>query len=87
LALRAFYLASLALLAERSLLTLAKFKSNRDYELELRRRAHALPQLVSRFADNVAVFDRIWYGGHDVNTPLLTQFVRNVDGLRQDGEP
>src|SRR5439155_1506172 len=39
LALRAFYLASLAHLAQRDLIRVAKFKSNRDYEQELRRRA------------------------------------------------
>src|SRR5439155_10075990 len=47
LALRAFYLASLAHLAQRSLITLAHFKSNRDYERELNRRAHALPETMS----------------------------------------
>src|ERR1700733_8371753 len=49
LALRAFYLASLAHLADRNLINLARFKSNRDYERELRWRAHALPALVGVF--------------------------------------
>jgi len=42
LALRAFYLAALAHLAARNLITLARYKSNRDYERELLRRGHAL---------------------------------------------
>jgi len=60
LALRAFYLASLARLAERNLISLAKFKSNRDYEQELRRRGHSFPDMLALFSENVGVFDRIW---------------------------
>jgi hypothetical protein len=82
LALRAFYLASLAHLAGRNLITLAKFKSNRDYELELRRRGHSLPLLLTAFGDNVLVFDRIWYGVHEVNAPLVSQFADNVERIR-----
>src|SRR2546423_5252771 len=65
LALRAFYLASLAHLAGRHLISLAKFKSNHDYERELRRRGHSFPELLSLFGENVQVFDRIWYGMHE----------------------
>ena len=60
LALRAFYLASLAHLAQRNLISLAKFKSNRDYERELGRRGHAFPELLAVFGENVSVFDRTW---------------------------
>src|SRR5439155_14205647 len=41
LAMRALYLPTLAHLAQRNLIALAKFKSNREYESELRRRGHA----------------------------------------------
>ena len=58
---RAFYFASLAQLAARGLITVAKFKSNRDYERELQRRGHSLPELLASFGDNVSVFDRTWY--------------------------
>ena len=50
LAMRAFYFSSLAHLAARSLVSLAKFKSNRDYERELLRRSHALPALSASFS-------------------------------------
>jgi len=82
LALRAFYLASLAHLAGRNLITLAKFKSNRDYECELRRRGHSFPELLAVFGDNVSVFDRIWYGLHEVNGRLVNQFADNVERIR-----
>jgi hypothetical protein len=82
LALRAFYLASLANLAARNLITLAKFKSNRDYQLELSRRGHSFPDLLSVFGANVSVFDRIWYGLHEINRDLVNQFAANVDRIR-----
>jgi hypothetical protein len=82
LALRAFYLSSLAHLADRNLIALAKFKSNLDYARELGRRAHALPDLLDVFAQNIFVFDRAWYGLHEVNSALLDQFARNVERMK-----
>ncbi|HYV27606.1 MAG TPA: DUF4129 domain-containing protein [Candidatus Eisenbacteria bacterium] len=82
LAIRAFYLASLAHLAERRLITLARFKSNRDYENELRRRGHALPGLLPAFGENVSVFDRIWYGLHEANQELVNHFAANVERIK-----
>jgi hypothetical protein len=82
LALRAFYFASLAHLATRNLISLARFKSNREYERELGRRGHAFPQLLSVFGENVSVFERTWYGLHDINTELVRRFAENVDRIK-----
>jgi uncharacterized membrane protein len=82
LALRAYYLASLAHLATRNLVSLARFKSNRDYERELNRRRHALPEVADRFSANVSVFDRTWYGLHEVTRDLLDQFAGNVEKIK-----
>jgi hypothetical protein len=82
LAMRAFYLASLAHLAERNLISLARFKSNRDYERELRRRAHSFQNLPAVFGDNVLVFERIWYGMHEANPELVGQFAANVEKIK-----
>ncbi|HZV33546.1 MAG TPA: hypothetical protein VFB72_03145, partial [Verrucomicrobiae bacterium] len=82
LALRAFYFASLSHLASRSLSSIAKFKSNRDYERELRRRGHSLPDLLSLFGENVSVFDRVWYGLHDVNQDIIGNFLVNVEKIK-----
>jgi hypothetical protein len=81
-ALRAFYLASLAHLARCELITIAKFKSNREYELELRRRAHALADLATVFAQSVSVFERVWYGMHDVNAELVEDFSAKVERIK-----
>ena len=82
LALRAFYLASLAHLAERNLISLARFKSNHDYERELTRRAHSFPTLRQLFGENVSAFDRVWYGTHAANGELVDQFANNVERLK-----
>jgi hypothetical protein len=82
LALRAFYLASLAHLADRNLVSLARFKSNRDYQRELQRRAHAFPTLQTLFGENVSCFDRVWYGQHEATGELVTQFAANVERIK-----
>src|SRR5262249_51932273 len=85
LALRAFYLASLAHLAERNLIALARFKSNRDYELELGRRAHSFPSLLQLFGEDVGAFDRVWYGTHEASGELVEQFAANVERIKTGG--
>lgn len=85
LAMRAFYLASLSHLAARNLIRIARFKSNRDYERELRRRAHAFPNLLSIFGDNISILERIWYGMHEVNRDLVNQFSANVERIKAGG--
>lgn len=85
LALRAFYLASLAHLAERNLISLARFKSNHDYERELGRRAQAFPNLLQVFSDNVGAFDRVWYGTHEASGELVAQFAANVERIKGGG--
>jgi hypothetical protein len=82
LALRAYYLSSLAHLAERNLISLARFKSNHEYERELDRRAHSFPSLRQLFSENVNAFDRVWYGTHEVNDEVVTQFASNVERIK-----
>lgn len=87
LGLRAAYLASLALLAERRLLTLARHKSNLDYRRELARRAAWCPDVIPHFAANVAVFDRVWYGEHPVTREQIDAAMADVERLRTASEP
>lgn len=87
LAMRALYLASLATLVRRGLISVARFKSNRDYEREMRRRSHAQPHLVEAFARNVAIFDRSWYGLHEVTPDLLDRFSANLRTLQAEDKP
>jgi hypothetical protein len=82
LALRALYLAMLAYLARREFITLAKYKSDREYELELRRRSHSQPLLAGVFAENRALFESGWYGLHEVTPGIMERFSRNQEEIR-----
>jgi hypothetical protein len=82
LALRAFYLAGLAHLAAHEMISIAIFKSNREYETELRRRARAASEVQEAFSQNVAVFDWAWYGLNDVTQDALQQFQFNLALIR-----
>jgi hypothetical protein len=74
LAIRAHYLASLADLAEQELITIEKFKSNRDYEMELHRRAHQKKGLLPAFSKSREIFERVWYGMYKISRPDLDNF-------------
>ena len=82
LALRAFYLATLAHLAAREIVSIARFKSNRDYETEVNRRARGATELRAAFADNVQSFDRAWYGLYEVTTDGVARFRSNFERIR-----
>ena len=81
LALRALYLSSLAHLAENEMITIAKYKSNRDYRQELGRRGHEMQGLLAVFSENVTVFDRSWYGMHKVTRDDLELFSGNQERI------
>ncbi len=82
LGLRAAYLASLALLAERRLLTIARHKSNLDYRRELARRAASWPAVVGCFDANVRLFDRVWYGVHPPSAAQIEGFLTDLERMR-----
>ena len=81
LALRAFYLAILSHLAHKKLITIAKHKTNFDYILELRRRGHEHRELISIFTGDVRVFDRSWYGMHEVTDADLDGFINDHERM------
>ena len=83
LALRAVYLASLAMLARHSMITIAKHKSNLDYQHELARRVHAIPEVGQLFRRNVNVFDRVWYGMHPATESDISPFIVAVQQMEE----
>jgi hypothetical protein len=86
LALRALYLATLSCLAGQKLITITMYKSDREYELELRRRSHAKPLLVALFAENRTLFESAWYGLHEVTPGIMERFSRNQELIRTDAQ-
>ncbi|MCP4350781.1 MAG: hypothetical protein GY795_35395 [Desulfobacterales bacterium] len=81
LALRALYLATLAYLAEEKLISIAKYKSNRDYETELKRRAHEKKELLGIFSASVNFFDRVWYGMYEINIDDVNLFADDQERI------
>jgi hypothetical protein len=86
LAIRALFFANLAYLGGRSLIAIDRGKSNGDYARELRRRARAKPEILPVFSDTVGVFERSWYGMHDVNAELVERVEANLVKTRADLE-
>ncbi|MBE7219069.1 MAG: DUF4129 domain-containing protein [Caulobacteraceae bacterium] len=87
LALRALYLSALASLGTHGLLGIARHKSNRDYQGELRRRARDRAGLQETFARLVTRFERVWYGSHPADDALLTAFQDDRDRLTAEVPP
>lgn len=77
LALRAYYLAVIARLSSREFLTVAPYKTNRDYAKELRRRARGREELIAAFGSVMSIFERIWYGEHPIDEDSWNSFDTN----------
>ncbi len=77
LAMRALYLATLAYLAEHEMITIEIYKSNREYERELRRRAHEREDLLVIFSKSLNLFERVWYGMYRIQRSDFDDFATN----------
>ena len=82
-ALRAYYLANLAWLGRNQFLTIHPGKTNREYELELRRKARAFAEARQLFAANIVAFERAWYGEHDVSADNAAEFRERIERIKQ----
>ena len=76
LGIRALYLASLAHLAEGGIITLARHKTDREYEMEMVSRGEVLSGITAAFKDITGIFERSWYGMHSVPDHTLDHFKR-----------
>ncbi|MDF1755710.1 MAG: DUF4129 domain-containing protein [Verrucomicrobiales bacterium] len=77
LAIRALFLATLANLGERGLLKIQKYKSNRDYGNELDLKAREENILREAFRENTGLFERAWYGLHQIGEESVDHFMKN----------
>ena len=78
---RAYYLAILSQLGDHDRIVIARYKSNRDYQMELSRRLHAEPELFTLFSRCMAGFERAWYGMHSVAENQISQFVSDQERI------
>lgn len=81
-ALRAYYLANLAWLGGTGFLTIHAGKTNREYELELRRKARGNPETRGLFGTNIAAFERAWYGLHGVVEQDVDEFRDRLEQMK-----
>ncbi len=79
LAWRALYLATLARLAAEGLVSLAKFKTNLDYEREVRRRALSRTEIVTRFAFRRRAFEDVWYGREQAAEAAVREWLAELE--------
>jgi hypothetical protein len=87
LALRAFYLATLSVLAQQQLVRLGAAKSNRDYLQELTRRLRGNTSMVGFFRENVGLFEASWYGTHAVTSTMIETMRTNHHQMRSYAAP
>jgi len=81
-ALRALYLANLAWLGSHEWIAIHPGKTNREYELEVRRRAREFPEARALFAVNVISFERAWYGRHSVSAEDTEAFRKRLQQIK-----
>jgi hypothetical protein len=82
MALRAYFLASLALLASREMVAIGRSKTNLDYLREVRRRARSVRGLEALFAGGIRTFEGAWYGLHEVADTDVRDFAANFERMR-----
>ena len=85
LAARALFLATLATLAERQMIRVARFKSNRDYGRELSRYHHERPTLLSHYSESMRAYEAVWYGDHPCTPDLCARLARNREAMTSHG--
>jgi len=77
LAMRALYLATLAHLAENEMISIEIYKSNREYEQELNRRAYEKREMLNVFSKSLTIFEQVWYGMHQITRSEFDKFAAN----------
>ncbi len=82
LGLRALYLATLAWMGRSGYLSIHAGKTNHEYELDLKRRLRTSPDARALFGVNVRVFERAWYGLHEVENSEIEEFRARMDRLK-----
>lgn len=82
LSLRALYLAGLAHLCNRELVTIVRSKSNKEFLLELGWRARSHTELISAFSQSVKAFENVWYGTGEATPEALESYSANLQRIK-----
>jgi len=81
LAARAMFLGCLANLAYSKLVDIAASKSNYEYLRELERHAHDQPRMLSSFSGIVMMFEKVWYGRHEMTEDRMDAYSDGIEGV------
>jgi hypothetical protein len=79
LAWRALHLATLAHLAGNGWVSLAKFKTNLDYEREIRRKAASKGEVASWFSFRSRAFEGAWYGREVATEAIAREWLAELE--------
>ena len=63
-------------------MSLAKFKTNLDYEREARRRSLGRREVVARFATRRVAFEAVWYGNTEPRESEARDWLVEMEGPR-----
>jgi hypothetical protein len=83
MALRAWFLACLAWLGRRELVSIGRHKSNLDYRRELAWRARGIAGLDQEFAARVRTFESAWYGSSPLDASAVDNFAEGFERMRR----
>ena len=84
LGLRALHLASLAWLGREQWIAIHPGKTDHEYESELARRGRAFPGACRQFSSNIGVFERVWYGDHQVSLEICQTFRNRTEEMKRE---
>jgi hypothetical protein len=82
LAVRAVYLAGIVILGKRELVTPTRFKSNRDYLVELKQRHRGSQTPITSLQSMIGMFEKVWYGRHQPGRDDFDEMHRLLYTLR-----
>lgn len=82
LAARALFFSILATLARYEVIRIARFKSNRDYQNELGRRASSIGEAPKYFSRIALKYESVWYGEHEATLSTLNEMHADQEQLR-----
>lgn len=85
LAQRALFLALLATLARQDLISIGRAKTNHEYLVELRRRAHVVPGAMAGFQESAGLYEASWFGDHPVTDVGIERLFQLREALSHHG--
>ena len=80
-AVRAFYLGTLSHLARAQMITIKRYKSNYDYEMEIKRRFRDKDELGGIFSRSIVFLNSVWYGNRSLQAGEVLEFAREQEKI------